>query len=106
MREVLLDWYPDGSSSLSAPLRQTLHALMTYADGSGVAWVSRGALAAFMGVGEQQVKRRLVDLRKAGVVGDPVSRLSPDGYRRYGHPILCPHTPSDEAWLDVVLPGV
>lgn len=94
MREVLLEWYPDGASSLPGPLRQTLHALLVYADADGVAWVLRSQLAAFMGVGEQQVKRRMVELRRLGVVGDPVKRISSDGFRSYGHPIRRPVSPS------------
>ena len=92
-RSVLLDWYPGGAASLSPALRQTLHALLMFADADGVCWAPRRDLALMTGVAEQQAYRRLADLRRAGVIGEPVFRRSPEGVRQYGHPILRPSSP-------------
>ena len=94
LREAMLDWYPEGQASLSAPLRQTLLALMVHADPRGVSWMRRSELALFMGVGDEQAKRRLRDLRAVGAVGETVFRRSPEGFRQYGHPILRPPAPA------------
>lgn len=110
MREVLEAWYPGGDASLPAPLRQTLHALLTFAGSDGVAWVGRERLALFMGVKPQQAYRRLAELRKLGALGETVSKLTAKGGRIYGYPILRPQEPSsaspDPVWLHRPLSAV
>lgn len=93
MREVMLEWYPEGAGSLAPHLRHTLHALMVFADTSGVAWVDQERLALFMGVQPKQVYRRLAELRKLGVLEPPRFRRLSGGGRSYGHPILRPTVP-------------
>lgn len=66
----------------------------------GWAWPSQASLAAWLGASPATVERAVRDLEAAGWIERRRTRMG-NSYR-----VLEPHEPADEAWLDVVLPGV
>jgi hypothetical protein len=69
-RALLLEGVP---ADLPTHLRHTLEALLSWAGYDDVAWVRQSTLARQMLVGEQQVGRRLRELRGRGVLGATAS---------------------------------